>query len=188
MIYLASHSPRRRELLNQIHITYQPVTVHIDETPLPQETPVDYVKRLALAKARAGYLMTQTTQAVLGADTAVVCHGQIFGKPIDQAEAKRMLRQLSGRGHQVLTAVALVTATQEMVTLNTSNVYFRHLSETEIDAYIATGEPMDKAGSYAIQGLASIFIERLEGSYSGVMGLPLYETVMLLAAVGMTVL
>jgi len=114
--------------------------------------------------------------------------GLLFGKPADKDDAKQMLRQLSGRDHQVMTAVALVTATQERRRLNISNVYFRSLSEADIQAYIATGEPVDKAGSYAIQGLASIFIERIEGSYSGVMGLPLHETATLLAEIGMNIL
>jgi septum formation protein len=188
MIYLASLSPRRCELLDQIKIKYQQVAVTVDETPEPQETPQDYVSRLALAKARAGRLAVQTTHPVLGADTAIVCDGLLFGKPSDKNDAKQMLRQLSGRVHQVMTAVALVTATQERRRLNISNVYFRSLSEADIQAYIATGEPMDKAGSYAIQGLASIFIERIEGSYSGVMGLPLHETATLLAEIGMNIL
>jgi septum formation protein len=138
---------------------------------------------LALAKARAGRLAVSTPHPVLGADTAIVCHGQIFGKPVDEDDAKQMLRQLSGHSHQVLTAVALVTTTQEKLRLNINKVYFRQLSEADIQAYVATGEPLDKAGSYAIQGLAGVFIERIEGSYSGVMGLPLYETAILLAEI-----
>jgi septum formation protein len=184
MIYLASHSPRRRQLLDQIHVTYQPLAINIDETPHPQESPQHYVQRLALAKARAARTLVDTIHPILAADTAVVCDEQIFGKPTDTKDAKQMLTQLSGRGHQVMTAIALVTPNQEKVRLNISQVYFRALSGVEIDAYIATGEPLDKAGSYAIQGLASIFIERLEGSYSGVMGLPLYETAILLTEIG----
>ncbi len=184
MIYLASHSPRRRQLLDQIHVTYQSLAVHIDETPHPQESPQDYVQRLAFAKARAARTLVDTSHPILAADTAVVCDAQIFGKPTDIEDAKQMLIQLSGRSHQVMTAIALVTPNQEKVRLNISQVYFRALSGAEIDAYITTGEPLDKAGSYAIQGLASIFIERLEGSYSGVMGLPLYETAMLLTEIG----
>lgn len=187
MIYLASLSPRRCELLTQIRLDYQQIAVTVDETRYPQESPSDYVSRLALAKARAGRLMVPTTEPVLGADTIVVCGEQLFGKPVNENDAKQMLRQLSGRSHQVITAVALLTETQEKQRLNVSKVYFRPLSKTDIEAYIATGEPLDKAGSYAIQGRASVFIERLEGSYSGVMGLPLYETATLLAEIGFKV-
>ncbi|HEC84856.1 MAG TPA: septum formation inhibitor Maf [Thioploca sp.] len=188
MIYLASLSPRRCELLEQIKLNYQQVAITVTETLLFQEKPQNYVSRLALSKARAGRLAVSTPHPVLGADTVIVCDGQVFGKPVDKNAAKQMLRQLSGRCHQVMTAVALVTATIERVRLNISNVYFRQLSETDIQAYIATGEPLDKAGSYAIQGLGSVFIERIEGSYSGVMGLPLYETATLLAEIGMKIL
>ncbi len=183
MIYLASQSPRRCALLEQIKVKYQQVAVNVDETPLPQETPENYVNRLALAKAQAG----ATSCPVLGADTAIVCDGQLFGKPVDKNEAKKMLRQLSGRSHQVLTAVALVSATSKRSRLNISQVHFRQLSEADIQAYVATGEPLDKAGSYAIQGLASVFIERIDGSYSGVMGLPLYETALLLIESGINI-
>jgi len=186
MIYLASLSPRRAELLDQININYQKVAVNVDETAHPHETPQDYVMRLALAKARAGRLALSTTQPVLGADTTIVCNKQIVGKPLDENDAKQMLRQLSGGSHKVMTAVALVT-TQEKVRLNINKVYFRQLTEAEIQAYVATGEPLDKAGSYAIQGLASVFIERIEGSYSGVMGLPLYDTARLLDEIGVKI-
>jgi septum formation protein len=188
MLYLASLSPRRRELLEQIKIEYQQIAVTVDETPLPQERPEDYVRRLALAKARAGRLTIPTTQPVLGADTAIVYNQQLFGKPKDENHARQMLKQFAGHRHQVMTAVALVTKTQENVRLNISKVYFRPLTEADIQGYLATGEPLDKAGGYAIQGLASIFIERIEGSYSGVMGLPLYETANLLAEIGMKIL
>jgi septum formation protein len=193
MIYLASQSPRRRELLDQIKINYQTIIVTIDETPLVHELPQDYVYRLALAKAQAGYLALSTTTApVLGADTIIICNNQILGKPKSKADAEKMLQTLAGRSHQVMTAVAVVTQSQksnkllEIKRLNTSTVYFRPLNSAEIAAYVATGEPLDKAGSYAIQGLASIFIERIEGSYSGVMGLPLYETAQILAKIGIT--
>ncbi len=181
MLYLASLSPRRRALLEQIRVDYQQIAVAVEETPLPNEMPADYVCRLALAKARAGRLLVTTPDPVLGADTAVVYGTKIFGKPVDRQQAKEMLTQLSGQCHQVMTAIALVTPTQEKIRLNISQVYFRPLTTEEIMAYLATEEPLDKAGSYAIQGLASVFIERLEGSYSGVMGLPLYETAALLA-------
>ena len=188
MIYLASLSKQRCELLEQIKINYQQVAINVAETQHFQESPPDYVSRLALSKARAGRLAVSTEHPILGADTAIVCDGQVFGKPVDQNAAISMLELLSGHCHQVMTAVALVTATFERVRLNISQVYFRQLSEADIQAYVATGEPLDKAGSYAIQGLGSVFIERIEGSYSGVMGLPLYETATLLAEIGINVL
>lgn len=187
MIYLASLSPRRCELLKQINIKYQQVAVNVVEIPHSGEKPQDYVIRLALAKARAGRLVVSTTHPVLGADTAIVYDGQIFGKPVNEDDAKRMLRQLSGHSHRVMTAVSLVTTTNERVRLNISKVYFRKISEANIQAYVATGEPLDKAGSYAIQGLASVFVRRIEGSYSGVMGLPLCDTAILLAEIGMSI-
>ncbi len=187
MIYLASLSPRRCELLDQIKVNYQQIAVSVDETPYPQEPAPDYVRRLALTKARAGRLAVSTPCPVLGADTVIVYDKQLLGKPVDDDEASRMLRVLSGRKHQVMTAVAVVTPTREKVRLNISRVHFRRLSEADIQAYIKTGEPLDKAGSYAIQGLASIFIKRIEGSYSGVMGLPLYETANLLTEMGIKV-
>ncbi|HAI69078.1 MAG TPA: septum formation inhibitor Maf [Gammaproteobacteria bacterium] len=187
MIYLASLSPRRCELLDQIKVNYQQIAVSVDETPYPQEPAPDYVRRLALTKARAGRLAVSTPCPVLGADTVIVYDKQLLGKPVDDDDASRMLRVLSGRKHQVMTAVAVVTPTREKVRLNISRVHFRRLSEANIQAYIKTGEPLDKAGSYAIQGLASIFIKRIEGSYSGVMGLPLYETANLLTEMGIKV-
>ncbi|OQW95690.1 MAG: hypothetical protein BWK79_01585 [Beggiatoa sp. IS2] len=191
MIYLASNSPRRRALLEQIGVSYQQFAVEIDETMVNNESPQNYVKRLALEKAQSSYtaLLNNPTSpqniAVLGADTIVVFHQRLFGKPTDLAMAYSMLKQLSGNSHQVMTAVALVTSQQEQVRLNLSTVYFRSMSDTEIRSYIATSEPFDKAGSYAIQGLASVFIERIEGSYSGIMGLPLYETATLLMELGL---
>ena len=188
MIYLASHSPRRRELLEQIQVHYQSLAITVDETRYAQEIPQKYVTRLALTKARTGRLVAPTNAPVLSADTIVVCQGQIFGKPLNEASAQQMLKQLSATNHQVMTAVAVVTTTQESVCLNISQVYFRSLSDQEIAAYIATQEQLDKAGGYAIQGIASIFIERIEGSYSGVMGLPLYETAKLLTTMGIKIL
>jgi septum formation protein len=184
MIYLASLSKRRCELLEQIKVDYKQIAVSVDETPYPKESAKNYVKRLALTKARAGRLAASTRCPVLGADTVIVYNKRIFGKPVDEEEAKRMLRILSGTKHRVMTAVAVVTPTREKVCLSISKVKFRHLTEAEIQAYIKTGEPLDKAGSYAIQGLASIFIKTLKGSYSGVMGLPLYETAKLLTEMG----
>ncbi len=187
MIYLASLSKRRCELLDQIKVNYQQIAISVDETPYPQESVPDYVRRLALTKARTGRLAVSTACPVLGADTVIVYDKQLLGKPVDEDDARRMLRILSGNKHQVMTAVAVVTPTREKIRLSISRVHFRRLSEADIQAYIKTGEPLDKAGSYAIQGLASIFIKHLEGSYSGVMGLPLYETANLLTEMGIKV-
>ena len=187
MIYLASLSPQRCKLLDQIHIKYHQIAINIDEKPYIAEKPQEYVSRLALAKARAGQNLVSMTHPVLGADTVIVCNGQLFGKPVDKEDAKKMLRQLSGRGHQVMTAVSLVNTIIERQCLNISTVYFRNLTEADIQAYVATSEPLDKAGSYAIQGRASIFIERIEGSYSSVMGLPLFETAKLLTESGVKI-
>lgn len=178
MLCLASASPRRRVLLQQLGVEHTMRAVNIDERPRPGESPPEYVSRLALAKARAARRLCPEW-AVLGADTVVVCDGTIYGKPADAGEAGAMLRHLSGRGHQVMTSVALVHES-ETRTLSVSTVYFKSLREEEIQSYLATGEPFDKAGAYAIQGYAGAFIVRLEGSYSGVMGLPLYETAQLL--------
>ncbi|ALG69184.1 Maf family protein [Beggiatoa leptomitoformis] len=180
MIYLASQSPRRCELLAQIHVDFQQISVDVDETPLLYEAPAHYVSRLALTKARCGYAQSQAVYPVLGADTSVICDGVIFGKPCDDADAKRMLQQLAGKTHEVMTGIAVVSALGEQVLVNYNQVTFRPLSELEIDCYIATGEPTDKAGAYAVQGLASIFITQIMGSYSGIMGLPLHETAVLL--------
>lgn len=180
MLYLASASPRRRELLEQLNISYRVITPEIDETPYPNENPQEYVSRLACAKAVAGQQLVSPEDRILAADTAVIYQGQIFGKPKDAADAAAMLRQLSGQTHQVLTAIALLQGTQCLSRISATAVSFRAVSDAEIQAYIATREPFDKAGSYAIQGVASIFIERIEGSYSGVMGLPLFETAELL--------
>jgi septum formation protein len=179
-LILASASPRRQILLQQAGIVFRKQVAEIDETPLDNEAAEDYVMRLALEKARAVRQHSDTGGLpVLGADTAVVVDGRLLGKPESLAHAREMLQLLSGREHQVMTAVALVRE-REAVQLSMSRVWFRPLSEKEIDAYWRTGEPQDKAGAYAIQGVGAIFIERLEGSYSGVMGLPLYETGQLL--------
>ncbi|MFO1432161.1 MAG: Maf family protein [Candidatus Competibacteraceae bacterium] len=185
-IHLASGSPRRRELLEQIGVSYRTVVVAVDETPLPGEDPATYVGRLALAKARAGWELLIMRQSglrpipVLGADTAVVLDGIILGKPRDRNEGLAMLAALSGREHQVMSAVALVAGERAALRIQESRVRFRALSQTECEAYWDTGEPADKAGAYGIQGRAAVFITRLEGSYSGVMGLPLFETAELL--------
>ena len=181
-LYLASGSPRRRELLTQIGVPFLSQVVPIDENPLPDEPPVAYVERLARAKAQAGRAaLSQPLDAVvLGADTAVVLDGRILGKPADAAEAQATLTALSGRSHQVLTAVALASPTRVAVRVVSSQVSFRPLRAEEIAAYWASGEPQDKAGSYAIQGLAAVFVSQLQGSYSAVVGLPLCETAELL--------
>lgn len=180
-IYLASASPRRQTLLTQIGVGFEHLHVEIDEQPLVDESAESHVQRLALAKTRAGraLLDARDPRPVLGADTVVVVDNRILGKPRDRAEGMRMLLELSGRSHQVLSAVALAGA-REALCLSRSRVSFRSLTSTECAAYWETGEPLDKAGGYAIQGRAAQFIERLEGSYSGVMGLPLYETAQLL--------
>ena len=189
VICLASRSPRRRELLHQIGVDFDVIDVDVDEQRGPQESAEAFVARVALDKARAGRsaLPAGSPMPVLGADTAVVIDDEVLGKPRDGADAARMLSLLSGRTHRVLTAVALV-AGRETVCVSTSNVTFRTLGDAECAAYWASGEPADKAGAYAIQGLAAVFISRLEGSYSGVMGLPLYETATLLQESGITVI
>lgn len=181
-LYLASGSPRRRELLAQIGVPFVTLGAAIDESALPAEPAHGYVERLALEKARAGLasLADNTDAVVLGADTAVVLDGQILGKPQDRSEALAMLAALSGREHQVLTAVALASRTRSAVQVVTSRVTFRPLRAGEAEAYWATGEPCDKAGSYGIQGLAAVFVSQLQGSYSAVVGLPLCETAQML--------
>lgn len=187
-ILLASRSPRRRVLLDQIGIPHQVVSVRVDETPHPGEAPAEYVIRLALAKAEAGVQKSgrRSCRPVLAADTAVVVNNRILGKPADRDHALAMLEQLSGRSHRVLTGVALAWDGHCRSRLSVSHVGFRAIGREEALAYWASGEPVDKAGGYAIQGLGALFIERLEGSYSGIMGLPLFETGELLARVGIT--
>lgn len=189
-IYLASASPRRRELLEQIGVGYALLRVDVPEVRDPHESPEEYVLRVALAKARAGLalLAQDDSRPVLGADTAVVLDGEVLGKPRDCDDAIAMLQRLAGREHLVLSAVALVSPEQAHSRLSVSHVRFRPIGGDEALAYWHTGEPADKAGGYAIQGLAAMFIERLEGSYSGVMGLPLFETAQLLARFGIVLL
>jgi septum formation protein len=188
-LYLASQSPRRRELLAQIGVAFEVLTVDVDETARAGEAAAAYVRRVALDKAHAGWqgLPGAHRRPVLGADTAVVCGPEILGKPRSRAQALDMLQRLSGRTHTVLSAVALVDGRAE-VRVQSSLVTFRTLRPDECAAYWETGEPVDKAGAYAIQGRAAIFISRIEGSYSGVMGLPLYETAALLQDAGIGVL
>jgi septum formation protein len=184
-VYLASGSPRRRELLIQIGVPFKVLASTVDESLLAGETPTDYVERLARAKAVAGWQASSAAPGpVLAADTTVVLDGQVLAKPADRADGLRMLWSLSGRTHQVSTAVALVYEGGAQSRVSHSEVSFRTLSAREIEAYWQTGEPCDKAGGYAIQGRAAVFIEHLRGSYSGVMGLPLYETAELLALAG----
>lgn len=187
-LYLASASPRRRELLTAIGVRFRRIAQDADESRLPDETPADYVSRLALAKARAGQAGLPPGDAdgppVLGADTAVVIDGRILGKPRDRGHAVEMLRQLSDRTHRVFSAVALRRRRREAVRLSVSDVTFRPLDDEAIERYWLTGEPADKAGAYGVQGLGSTFVRNLNGSHSGVMGLPLFETAELLAAFG----
>lgn len=188
-LYLASGSPRRRELLTQIGVPFSTVSAPIDETPFPDEPPAAYVERLAREKALAGRAqllgsLPDTAFCVLGADTAVVLDGLILGKPVDEADGLAMLMALSSREHEVLTAIALVTPQGCETRLVRSRVAFRTLSIQEASLYWASGEPQDKAGGYAIQGLAAVFVTGLNGSYSGVVGLPVCETAELLAHFG----
>lgn len=179
MIYLASASPRRQELLRQIGIAHEALPSAIVEECLPGETPSAYVQRVAADKARhvAGLLAARGLPVwpVLGADTEVVVDGEILGKPRDRQHAAQMLARLAGRGHQVLTALCLIANGREYAALSESRVSMAPLAAADIGRYLACGEADDKAGAYAIQGRAAGFISRLEGSYSGVMGLPLYE-------------
>lgn len=191
-IYLASRSPRRRELLKQIGMNFEMLLLRedprrgldVDETPLPGELPDAYASRVAGAKATAAarHLAQRRLpqNPVLAADTIVVLDGQILGKPVDAEHAIQMLRALSGREHNVITAVAMARREQTETRISVSAVQFRELSDLEIRRYVTSGEPLDKAGAYAIQGRAAAFITRIEGSYSGIMGLPLAETAALL--------
>lgn len=203
-IFLSSGSPRRAELLDQILVPYQVISAAIDETRQPGETPLPYVERLAREKAMAGFraiggagvarapaTTAETPTVVIGADTVVVVDGDVFGKPRDEQDATAQLRTLSGRAHEVFTAVAVVRALEDPgsppiceARVSRSRVWFRTLTDAEIAAYWASGEPADKAGSYAIQGIAARYITRIEGSYSAVMGLPVHETSELLARAG----
>ncbi len=171
MLVLASQSPRRAELLRSAGIEFEVRPVILDETPLPDEDPEAHVKRLAQQKAKSA--VAREDQIVLGADTVVVIDGEILGKPANGADADRMLRLLSGRKHEVLTGVCLKTGARVVTDWATTRVWFLQLSDDEIEEYVKSGEPLDKAGAYAIQGLASKFIERIDGSYSNVVGLPI---------------
>jgi septum formation protein len=195
-IYLASQSPRRRELLKQIGVNFEMLLlrndprrdVSVDETPQQNEMPVDYVQRICRAKAAAAWDVLQFRNLppfpVLAADTTVTLDNKIIGKPRDQEEASAILRELSGRQHQVLSAVAMAFEERLELRLSTTIVTFAKLDEERIRRYLLSNEAHDKAGAYGIQGYAGAFIERIEGSYSGVMGLPLWETVELLRSFG----
>ena len=175
-LYLASGSPRRQELLTQLGIVFEQLIPGIEEHRQRHENAEQYVRRLAREKAIAGVLLAERDLPVLGADTIVVIDGEILEKPQNTEQAADMLRQLSGRQHNVMTAVAIADSTQVLETLVTTEVIFRCLSEQDIADYIASGEPMDKAGAYGIQGLGGRFIRKINGSYHAVVGLPLVET------------
>ena len=188
-LYLASASPRRSELLRQLGVEIRVTPAEVDEAIRPGEAADAYVTRLALEKSRAALRTLEAADApvlaaVLAADTAVVVDDLILGKPRDAADAMRMLNLLSGRGHEVLTSVAVCDSARESVVVNRTDVWFRSLEPDEIAAYWQSGEPAGKAGGYAIQGMGAIFIEEIRGSYSGVMGLPLFETARLLRDFG----
>lgn len=191
-VYLASQSPRRRELLRQIGVKFRVLAPHVDEAALPREAPDSYVERIARSKAEVAWARIDARQRarhpVLAADTAVVLGRRILGKPADDAEARMILKALSGRTHQVLTAVAIAHEDRLRLATSVTAVTFRRLAPSEIARYVASGEPRDKAGAYGIQGVAATFIARIEGSYSGVMGLPLFETASLLKTFGIQVL
>ncbi|KRE88362.1 septum formation inhibitor Maf [Frateuria sp. Soil773] len=187
MLYLASQSPRRRELLQRFGIPFAALDVDVPERRAAGESPQDYVVRVARDKAKAGLAALDGAAGalVLGSDTEVVLDDEVFGKPADAADAAAMLRRLSGRTHDVVSAVWCVGAARERHELCVSKVRFAPLDEAAIAAYVATGEPFGKAGAYAIQGRGAILVEHLEGSYSGVMGLPLFETARLLRGFGL---
>lgn len=206
-LYLASRSPRRRDLLKQIGVRFEPLLIRlahardvdVDELQHEGEPAERYVERIAHEKAEHGLqvlaLRTMLPKPVLAADTVVILEGEVLGKPADKAQAAQFLRRLSGRTHEVRTAVALGLAgsagfgggSRVLRAVSISTVTFRALEDSEIERYIATGDPFDKAGGYGIQSLAAVFVERIEGSYSGVMGLPLFETAQLLKQAGLPV-
>jgi septum formation protein len=195
MILLASASPRRKSLLGQLVKEFDVLPADIDETPFVNEIAADYVKRMALEKAKAASALSQQSKLsppnraiIIGSDTSVVLNGTILGKPESFEQAKGMLRTLSGNTHQVMTSVCLLDARfdHHLVENVITEVTFRRISDLEISQYWQTGEPQDKAGSYGIQGLGSVFVERISGSYSAVVGLPLFETAQLLQQVGIT--
>lgn len=187
-LYLASGSPRRQALLKQIGLDFSVITPEIDETPLPHEQPDYYTKRLSMSKAKAGFASLTTTQqltsCILAADTTVSLNNKIIGKPIDQQHAIAMLMELSNQTHTVFTAVTIYYQNRIITDIISADVTMRAISEQEAIAYWATGEPKDKAGGYAIQGLAAIFIEKIQGDYYTIVGLPLFTTAKLLKQMG----
>lgn len=189
-LLLASASPRRKELLEQIGLRFQVQAMDIDETVKTGESAFDYVLRLAREKAQAG-VNARSEMIVLAADTTVVLNGEILGKPENEIDARAMLEKLSGSKHQVLTGIAMAKKVGEEVSLEArvveTNVYFSTLNDQQIEAYIKSGEPMGKAGAYGIQGKAALFVERIEGSYSNVVGLPIAEAGKMLAHFGVDV-
>lgn len=199
-IYLASRSPRRRELLKQVGVDFEMLLlrsdprrgVDVDETPLAGESPRDYAVRIARLKAEAGVravaMRGLRPKPVLGADTTVVLDEHIIGKPQDRDDAVRILAALAGRAHQVVSVVAMALRDQVEHRVSASTVWFRAISDEEIRRYADTGEPLDKAGAYGIQGRAAMFVTRIDGSYSGIMGLPLAETTELMQKFGIAVL
>jgi len=187
MLHLSSQSPRRRQLLEQLGVTFDTLDIDVPEQRALHESPQDYVSRVARDKARVGLSQLAGMDAdamVLGADTEVVLDDEVFGKPTDAADAMAMLRRLSGRTHAVISVVWIVSAAQERCEVCVSQVRFSVLDEATIAAYVATSEPFGKAGAYAIQGRGASLIEHLAGSYSGVMGLPLFETSRMLRSFG----
>jgi len=187
MLYLASQSPRREQLLEQLGVAFELLHVDVPEIRTPRESAEDYVSRVAREKAQAGFASIRESEAdaiVLGADTEVVLDDRVFGKPYQAEAAAAMLRALSGRAHRVISIVWCVSGDREESATSVSEVRFAPLPEKEIENYVATGEPFGKAGGYAIQGRAAAFVEHLAGSYSGVMGLPLFETARLLRRFG----
>jgi septum formation protein len=186
-IILASASPRRRELLEQIGVSYLVTPVDLDETPLACESPLAYVQRIAAEKSALCLMQSTENLPVLAADTAVISNGRILGKPKDQADCLTMLGLLSGTTHQVYSAVSL-RGSEHWQSVSMTDVTFRSLTEQEMLAYWQTGEPVDKAGGYAIQGLGGIFVEAIKGSFSGVVGLPIFETAELLSKQGIKIL
>ena len=185
-LYLASTSPRRREILASIGLNFDVLAVDVDETPLAGESPAAMVLRLSVAKAQAAGIGADGV--VLGSDTAVVVDDRLLGKPRDRQDALEMLGLLSGRAHRVLTGVAVIHAQGAATALSETNVIFREISRDEALAYWQSGEPRDKAGAYAIQGLGGAFVERIDGSYTGVVGLPVFETIGLLREAGIDIL
>ena len=184
-LHLASASPRRAQLLRNLGLEFTAAGVDIDETRRPDESPNDMVLRLAAAKAMAA---DSDADIVIGSDTAVVLGDEVFGKPLDQADCLRMLSALSGRSHEVMTAVAVRSGARLTTAVSVTNVKFRGFGRDEALAYWQSGEPCDKAGAYGIQGRGGVFVKAIEGSYSGVVGLPVYETALLLAEAGLPIL